>query len=176
MKKSRLLGALCACLIFAFAGSVSATAVSYDATNISGNTWEYTYTVSNDTLAIDIEEFTIFFDYTAYENLTLPTAPAGWDPLAIQPDTTLPDEGFYDALALVSGIAVGGSLGGFTVRFDYLLSGTPGSQAFDIIDPYTFATLDNGQTVLAAVPVPAAIWLFGSGLLGLIGIARSEKA
>jgi len=26
------------------------------------------------------------------------------------------------------------------------------------------------------VPVPAAVWLFGSGLLGLIGIARRNKA
>jgi len=28
----------------------------------------------------------------------------------------------------------------------------------------------------AAVPVPAAVWLFGSGLIGLIGVARSNKA
>lgn len=28
---------------------------------------------------------------------------------------------------------------------------------------------------MAAVPVPAAVWLFGSGLLGLIGIARRKK-
>jgi hypothetical protein len=33
----------------------------------------------------------------------------------------------------------------------------------------TFATF-------SAVPVPAAVWLFGSGLLGLIGIARRKKA
>jgi len=26
-----------------------------------------------------------------------------------------------------------------------------------------------------AVPVPAAVWLFGSGLIGLIGIARRKK-
>ena len=26
------------------------------------------------------------------------------------------------------------------------------------------------------VPVPAAVWLFGSGLIGLIGIARRKKA
>jgi hypothetical protein len=26
------------------------------------------------------------------------------------------------------------------------------------------------------VPVPAAVWLFGSGLLGLVGIARGKKA
>jgi hypothetical protein len=27
-----------------------------------------------------------------------------------------------------------------------------------------------------AVPVPAAVWLFGSGLLGLVGMARRKKA
>ncbi len=29
---------------------------------------------------------------------------------------------------------------------------------------------------VAAVPVPAAVWLFGSGLLGLIGVAQRKKA
>jgi len=28
----------------------------------------------------------------------------------------------------------------------------------------------------APVPVPAAVWLFGSGLLGLVGVARKRKA
>ena len=32
------------------------------------------------------------------------------------------------------------------------------------------------STDVAAVPVPAAVWLFGSGLLGLIGVARRKKA
>jgi len=31
-------------------------------------------------------------------------------------------------------------------------------------------------TPVSAVPVPAAVWLFGSGLLGLVGIARRKKA
>jgi hypothetical protein len=35
--------------------------------------------------------------------------------------------------------------------------------------------LDNVQVEVSAVPVPAAVWLFGSGLLGLIGIARRKK-
>ena len=30
--------------------------------------------------------------------------------------------------------------------------------------------------VVSAVPVPAAAWLFGSGLIGLIGIARTKKS
>jgi hypothetical protein len=29
---------------------------------------------------------------------------------------------------------------------------------------------------VSAVPIPTAIWLFGSGLLGLIGVARTKKA
>ena len=29
---------------------------------------------------------------------------------------------------------------------------------------------------VAPVPVPAAVWLFGSGLLGLVGVARRKKA
>lgn len=31
-------------------------------------------------------------------------------------------------------------------------------------------------TAVSAVPVPAAVWLFGSGLLGLVGVARRKKA
>jgi hypothetical protein len=34
-------------------------------------------------------------------------------------------------------------------------------------------TYRNGTSV---VPIPAAVWLFGSGLLGLIGMARRKKA
>jgi len=30
--------------------------------------------------------------------------------------------------------------------------------------------------IVSAVPVPAAFWLFGSGLLGLVGTARRKKA
>ena len=40
--------------------------------------------------------------------------------------------------------------------------------------------IDNAQNIsfgsLQAVPVPAAVWLFGSGLLGLVGVARRKKA
>jgi hypothetical protein len=33
-----------------------------------------------------------------------------------------------------------------------------------------------GGVAANPVPVPAAVWLFGSGLLGLVGVARSKKA
>ena len=47
--------------------------------------------------------------------------------------------------------------------------------------PYTeiFSLDFSNATVVAspsAVPVPAAVWLFGSGLLGLVGVARRKKS
>ena len=58
-----------------------------------------------------------------------------------------------------SGVFFGGMqtppMAGQLITFD----GT-GSLEYVVIDP---------------VPVPAAIWLFGSGLLGLVGVARSRK-
>ncbi len=48
----------------------------------------------------------------------------------------------------------------------------PGFNAnFDITD----LTVTN-ITTPSAVPVPAAVWLFGSGLMGLVGVARRRKS
>ncbi len=153
-----------------------ATTVSFTVNNLGGTNWEYNYSVSNDTLTSDIEEFTVFFDVALYQNLTLVAAPSGWDPLVIQPDPAIPDDGFYDALALSGGIIPTGSLGGFKVSFDYLGVGTPGSQAFDVIDPVTFATLDSGFTQAAAVPVPAAGGLFLGGITLLMSLFTRRRA
>jgi hypothetical protein len=38
------------------------------------------------------------------------------------------------------------------------------------------ASADSFTMNVGAVPIPAAVWLFGSGLLGLIGVARRKKA
>ena len=43
-----------------------------------------------------------------------------------------------------------------------------------LADRESVAGIDNYMA--SAVPVPAAVWLFGSGLIGLIGIARRKKA
>ena len=49
-----------------------------------------------------------------------------------------------------------------------------------VIDGVAYNLDENGNMVaiadLSAVPVPAAVWLFGSGLLGLVGVARRRKA
>jgi len=149
-----------------------ATTVAFNTTHITGNTWETAYTVTNDTLATAIDEFTIYFDVSVYDNLVSVAAPTGWDPLVIQPDPFLPDDGFYDALVspALSGIAAGSALSGFSVRFNFSGVGTPGPQFFEVVDPVTFTSLDSDFTQAAVVPLPAALWLFISGLSMLLGI------
>lgn len=36
--------------------------------------------------------------------------------------------------------------------------------------------IDGGFELTSVVPVPAAVWLFGSGLIGLIGVARRRRS
>jgi hypothetical protein len=47
-----------------------------------------------------------------------------------------------------------------------------------LTDPYiSFSAIGmDNISYVSAIPVPAAVWLFGSGLIGLIGIARRKKA
>ena len=66
--------------------------------------------------------------------------------------------------------------------FSFTLEGYNEADFIANASGYLFAThvyLDDGSTGFAfggtVVPVPAAVWLFGSGLLGLIGVARRKK-
>jgi hypothetical protein len=63
----------------------------------------------------------------------------------------------------------------------------PTTSDFDVIPQAYLYTSDKGGSIVAAynagggdpfpsaVPVPAAVWLFGSGLLGLVGLASRRK-
>ena len=64
------------------------------------------------------------------------------------------------------------------------LATTSGSLGLDATTPFSgirgYFDIGSGNsmhvTSVSTVPVPAAVWLFGSGLLGLVGIARRKKA
>ena len=147
----------------------SATITSL-ATNVTGSTWVYDYTVNNDSLGLAIEEFTVFFDPVLYQTLSVAGSPVDWDSIVVQPDLQLPDDGFFDLLALAGGIGVGSSLSGFSVQFEYMGLGTPGTQPFDIVNPANFQTLESGTTQV--VPVPAAVWLLISGIVPLMAVLQ----
>lgn len=48
--------------------------------------------------------------------------------------------------------------------------------AEDITNSFSIDIVAIDDIVLTRVPLPAATWLFGSGLIGLIGFARRKKA
>ena len=66
-----------------------------------------------------------------------------------------------------------------TAGFDELRIGTYlstcANTTFGSCETATALDFASAQ-LLTTVPVPAAVWLFGSGLLGLVGIARRKKA
>ena len=63
----------------------------------------------------------------------------------------------------------GGAPGGLTLQLKASCGPVEGCGVDAYFDNVTIST------DVAAVPVPAAVWLFGSGLLGLIGVARKKK-
>ena len=155
--------------------------IVYEVNNLAGDRWEYRYDVTNDPAnTFAIEEFTVYFDLGLYDTLQVGNTPTGWDALVVQPDSGFPPgpglgDGFYDALAVaVPGIAPGDSVGGFSVQFTYLGTGTPGAQFYEIVDPETFEPLQSGATT-TAVPEPGSLLLLVAGLLILIG-TRSRVA
>lgn len=141
-------------MALAWPSASQATNIYYDVSNIGGSRWQYDYTVENDSLADPIQEFTIYFEWDLYENLIPIAAPAGWDPLVIQPDAGLYSDGFFDAVELGSGLSPGSTSGPFSVSFDYLGAGTPTLQRFDTYRDLNFTLFDSGFTSALAPPPP----------------------
>ena len=80
------------------------------------------------------------------------------------------DHGMFDQN--LGGTAVGlwnSATGDYQMAWTVALNG-PGHPALGSFVTWTV------HGVASPVPVPAAVWLFGSGLLGLVGVARRKKA
>ena len=85
----------------------------------------------------------------------------------------------HDPLASFQGAT---NLSGTHQNLQYLAIGAPlhalagDFPGFNNPNSFGDAFSITSQTVqLATVPIPAAVWLFGSGLLGLVGVARCKK-
>ena len=81
------------------------------------------------------------------------------------------------------GVGTSFSAEGYDTKHDDLLNalGVPLNTQFDLLSftlGFDFPQNGNATAVstdvlnIEAVPVPAAVWLFGSGLIGLVGVAR----
>lgn len=78
------------------------------------------------------------------------------------------------------GVAVAPSVLGIWEGFSFLFdSGASTSATISIVDLNTSASGNDfalDDLSLSQIPIPPALYLFGSGMLGLVGIARRRKA
>ena len=171
--RNNIIGAIVfVCLFAAPIFGDSDTQIRYQIIDFGSGRWQYTYDVYNISLTEEISEFTIWFDFGLYDNLAIetPDPPANsWDEVIWDPEPLLEDDGGYDALAEILSIDVGQNVSGFAVSFDWLGTGMPSSQFYEIIDPDTFETIEYGYTV----PEPMTLLLFGLGCM-LLKAKRSS--
>ena len=122
-----------------------------------GSTWRFSYDAKMGNLEADSCAFAYI--------LTQDLSPEGGAESFTSSDTTdLPVEWLRYFVDLnITADMVGDNL---TFGFGAVATGTNGSGIF--YDNLVFAQVSE-------VPVPAAVWLFGSGLLGLLGVARRRK-
>ena len=186
MKKSRLLGAVCACVITMASVAVSAATVDQeqllsDSGSAPVTTMGQSYTAGLTGLLSGI---------TVFANLANPFTLSLYSGNAIDPGQLLASGQFTGSTIDVSSLGVM-QTAGEQYTFNFLLSaGTSFSYKFGT-NPYAGGdikyNLSESSRLISdlkfitsvdttVVPVPAAAWLFGSGLIGLIGVARRKKA
>ncbi len=176
-----------------------ATANAGGTNTVSGTVGDGTAASVND---VDIFSFNLVAGQAFSSNITFTGI---FNPFDTRPVTTLywdkDDAGSYFPVATTDPFAGAGTSFNFTpwATGNYFLAVTgdanQGVDAFgnrqssaafltsEFVLGTSFAEFDNGSftsfsyevSTLGAVPVPAAVWLFGSGLLGLVGVARRRN-
>ncbi|NNF17408.1 MAG: hypothetical protein HKN70_11730 [Gammaproteobacteria bacterium] len=136
-----------------------ASPIFYEVENLGGTTWQYTYHVGNDT-AGPIDLFSIFFDIDLYsfDLISGPTGfevdpavyagPADWDVSVAPPDPFFPgpaddQPGIFNGVALAAPVNPGDLLSDFTIVFDWLGPGAPGSQPFTLFGTDLLPVFDD---------------------------------
>ena len=134
--------------------------------NDSVGTGTFSYSGS----AIDMSAYTgLYFDWAAdlegasvdivFHDESISQTVASWSSLASTGGTTPGDLVTQTTMAINWGLLDSTAI----TQIDFIVNGVANMDT----------TIDN---ITAVVPVPPALWLFGSGLLGLIGAARRKAA
>ncbi len=179
MKKTVLGLTVAGVLLLAPLHTATATVIEYEAidlpdVNSGEDLWQYRYQVSQ--VTFPKYGFDIFFNLAnGYQFDDLKEHPApnlAWDVVLLPPDSLLPHDGRYDAMASVDNPSLTDF---FTLNFVRRGSGTPGSQWFEVFDEH-FQVLEGNWTIPlnGAIPEPGVFWLLGMGLLGLTWLRTKQ--
>ena len=167
MKKSRLLGAACSCLLPLFFQSAHAGITPPDSPIADAN-GPYVITAGDD-LTLDASGSIAPYD-EPFESLEF-----WWD---VDGDSFFDDaSGATPTLSWSELVSLGlsapysGQVGVEVTYIGDFFNGDVLSTNDIPIEP----DLDTTNLTINAIPIPAAIWLFGSGLIGLVGIARRKR-
>ena len=196
MKKSRLIGAWCACLVLFLElsmGPVQAAFIGGSSINPSTTlTAVAPWTIDQiaDDITTDIEPFNGFVSNSASGTISLGLVdgPSTLTNFVLWNDVNVFREGindffleFYDTTdtLLSTSTTFQGPLGQFDPQI-YNFSPVNDVSRVDLVvlssNVGVFTRIEIREVGFNAVPIPAAVWLFGSGLLGLVGVARRKKA
>ena len=102
-----------------------------------------------------------------------------WGDLICHATCCLPGEG--QSSKLTADVATTGTHN-YSLMFDYYLYSNAATRDFIVLQAGQWAddsgNIGYGSALIrtSLVPIPAAVWLFSTGLLGLIGIARCNKS
>jgi len=158
--------------------------------------YTYNYTLDNTSGPAGIKEFSVLYDTSQNKTSAPPlsfTSPSGWSfgeaVSGSSADSPLNEFGAFWQWYASQALPTGGTMSGFSFTTSFAPVTGSANNYFLWSNSYTGgpAAIGNGGIVewghvvapnfsTAVVPVPAALWLFGSGLLGLVGFARSKKA
>jgi hypothetical protein len=142
--------------------------------------------------------FTVDIVGNNFTELAGGTIDLGFDSSLLTVDSVAVNSALFDFLPDGGGPAVGNTwpgidfdsfandpaTGTFTIATMTLTAGAEGTSSLTILGSSQFfsataqltPTLLDGTVNISVVPVPAAVVLFGSGLLGFLGISRRKKA
>jgi len=149
------------------AGDLAALTTAIDDTSTTGGNVRGGVGIFNTAIgdAINDAAAAIQASYSTATNKVIDVSTDGANNIGANP-TTAANAALLDDIT-TNCLGVGGSADcGFATGFTV----TAGS-----FDDFEAAITDKLERELNPVPVPAAVWLFGSGLLGLVGIARRKK-
>lgn len=157
--------------LFLMSPAFSFFKITYSLEELGSSRWKATYQVYNQGETVDLEWFSVYFEYGFYDGLTIETPSPlseqwdqkAWDPFLID---TLPFSGIYDAATTLSAIKPGDSVSGFSISFDWLGETPPtGGQPIEIYGVYPDEPLKawSGRTIY--IPEPTTLLLLTSGVM-----------